>query len=152
MGQTNPKPGFIITNSGDTVRGVIDFRTNEKLSRQCEFWANGEKESVTYKPGEIEGFRFDGIGKYFVTRRLDLFGESQLFFAEFMVQGKMNLYCVADSYDEYFFFEREDGEMAQLTSRSLLSSSTFEEERKHKLEKKEQYGKVKLLLKDSWKA
>ena len=42
--QTNPKPGFIITNNGDTIRGVIDFRTNEKLSKQCDFcidaWPN----------------------------------------------------------------------------------------------------------------
>ena len=27
--QVNPKPGFIITNHGDTIRGNIDFRTNE---------------------------------------------------------------------------------------------------------------------------
>ena len=63
--QVNPKPGFIITNHGDTIRGNIDFRTNEKLSKQCEFWANGGNEDTTYKPGDIEGFRFDNGGKYF---------------------------------------------------------------------------------------
>ena len=92
MAQTNPKPGYIITNGGDTVRGNIDFRTNESLSKQCVFWADGGNESTTYKPGDIEGFRFDNNGKYFVTRRLSLFGDSQLYFAEFMVQGKKNLY------------------------------------------------------------
>ena len=65
MAQTNPKPGYIITNNGDTIRGNIDFRTNEKLSKQCEFWANGGNEDTTYKPGDIEGFRFDNGGKYF---------------------------------------------------------------------------------------
>ena len=152
MAQTNPKPGFIITNNGDTVRGILDFRTNEKLSKQCTFWANGEKEGKTYKPGDIEGFRFDNNGKYFVTRLLDLYGESKLYFAEFMVQGKMNLYCVADDYDEYFFFERDDGEMALLTNRQFLSSSSFHDEKGNREEMKEQYGKVKYLLKDSWKA
>ena len=92
--QTNPKPGFIITNDGDTVRGVIDFRTNERLSRQCDFWADGGGGGVTYKPGDIEGFRFDNGGKYFVTRRLNVTGEPELYFAEFMVQRLMNLYCV----------------------------------------------------------
>jgi len=152
MAQTNLKSGYVITNNGDTIRGNIDFRTNEKLSKQCVFWPNGGSESKTYKPGDIEGFRFDNNGKYFVTRRLDLFGESQLFFAEFMVQGMMNLYCVADTYDEYFFFEREDGEMALLTNRAVLSSSTIHDEKDIQQEQKEQYGKVKLLLKDSWKA
>jgi hypothetical protein len=41
MAQTNPKPGYVITNNGDTIKGIIDFRTNEKLSRQCDFWVNG---------------------------------------------------------------------------------------------------------------
>ena len=152
MAQTNPKPGYIITNNGDTIRGNIDFRTNEKLSKQCVFWANGGNESATYKPGEIEGFRFDDGGKYFVTRRLNVAGEPELYFAEFMVQGKMNLYCVAYNRDEYFFFEREDGEMAQLTNRAFLTSSSLQNEKDKLQEKKEQYGKVKILLQDSWKA
>ena len=127
MAQTNPKPGYIITNNGDTIRGTIDFLTNKKLSKQCVFWANGAGEGKTYKPGEIEGFRFDNNGKYFVTRQLNVYGNPELFFAEFMVQGMMNLYCVADSYDEYFFFEREDGEMARLHAdwyKSLEGSGT----------------------------
>ena len=62
MAQANPKSGYIITNSGDTIRGIIDFRTNERLSTQCDFWANGETEGKNYKPGEIEGFRFDDNG------------------------------------------------------------------------------------------
>ena len=152
MAQTNPKSGYIITNNGDTVRGVIDYRTNEKLSKQCVFWPGGGSESHTYMPGDIEGFRFDNGGKYFVTRRLNVTGEPQLYFAEFMVQGKMNLYCVAYNRDEYYFFEREDGEMAQLTNRAFLTSSSLQDEQNKIQEKKEQYGKVKILLKDSWKA
>ena len=152
IAQVNPKPGYVITNTGDTVRGILDFRTNDILSKRCMFQANGENEFKTYNPGDIESFRFDHNGKYFVTRRLNVYGDPQLYFAEFMVQGKMNLYCVADKYAEYFFFEREDGEMAQFTNRSLISSSSIQEEKSNQQEKKEQYGKVKILLKDSWKA
>ncbi len=155
IAQTNPKSGYVITNTGDTIRGIIDFRTNEKLSKQCNFYADGGSTCKTYVPGDIEGFRFDDNGKYFVTRRLNVDGNLGLYFAEFMVQGKMNLYCVVNNSDEYFFFEREDGEMAQLTNRSVnLSHSVqaFQEEKQHLQEKKAQYGKVTTLLKDSWKA
>ena len=152
MAQVNPKSGIIITNSGDTIRGTIDFRTNETLSRECEFWAEGESKGKTYKPGDIEGFRFDGNGKYFVTRKLDVDGKPRLYFAEFMVKGKMNLYCVVENSDEHFFFEREDGEMAKLTSRAFHSTSTLQEVQDKMEEKKEQYGKVKYLLRDSWTA
>ena len=150
--QTNPKPGYIITNDGDTVRGNIDFRTNERMSKQCDFWADGGNEDKTYKPGDIEGFRFDDGGKYFVTRRLNVTGEPELFFAEYMVQGKMNLYCVVYNSDEHFFFEREDGEMAQFTNRAFYMTSSLQEEQARQQEKREQYGKVKYLLKGSWKA
>ena len=94
MAQANPKPGYVITNKGDTIRGNIDFRTNERLSKQCVFWADGGSGSKTYKPGDIEGFRCDNGGKYFVTRRLNVTSEPELYFAEFMVQGMMNLYSV----------------------------------------------------------
>ena len=147
MAQINPKSGFIITNSGDTIRGVIDFRTNETLSKECEFWAEGESDGKTYEPGDIEGFRFDENGKYFVTRKLDVDGKPRLYFAEFMVKGKMNLYCVADNGDEYFFFEREDGEMAKLTSKQI---TPFNSEFEYALQtRKKQCGKVKYLLRDS---
>lgn len=152
MAQVNPKSGYIITNTGDTIRGTLDFRTNIILSKKCVFQAHGENEFKTYLPGDIEGFRFDSNGKYFVTRRFTLEGDSQLYFAEFMVQGLMNLYCVADKYSEYFFFEREDGELALLTNTSLFSSATVIEAKKEQQEKKKQLGKVRLLLKDSQKA
>ena len=152
MAQINPKSGIIITNSGDTIRGVIDFRTNERLSKECEFWAEGKTEGKTYKPGDIEGFRFDENGKYFVTRKLDVNGEPKLYFAEFMVKGKMNLYCVVENFDEHFFFEREDGEMAKLISRPYSCLVSAQEEEKIQENNKKQYGKVKYLLRDSWTA
>ena len=152
MAQINPKSGIIITNSGDTIRGVIDFRTNEKLSKECEFWAEGKTDGKTYKPGDIEGFRFNDNGKYFVTRKLNVDGKPRLYFAEFMVKGMMNLYCVVENSDEHFFFEREDGEMAKLTNKAFYTSSTLADEKANIEEMKEQFGKVKFLLKDSWTA
>lgn len=154
MAQTNPKSGYVITNSGDTIRGIIDLRTNERLSKQCKFWANGEKEGKTYKPGDIESFRFEDGGKFFVSRRLNVTGTPELYFAEFMVQGKMNLYCVVYRKNEYFFFEREDGEMAALTNRDLTytTNNAIEMSKGNIQEKREQYGKVKMLLQQSMQA
>lgn len=150
MAQTNPKSGYVITNSGDTIRGTIDFRTNEKLTKQCDLWVNNGK--TTYKPGDIEGFRFDNGGKFFVSRQLNVTGTPDLYFAEFMVQGKMNLYCVTYNGDEYYFFEREDGEMAELTNRNT-SYATIDAANQGTRdiiqEKQKQYGKVKMLLQQS---
>ena len=89
-----------------------------------------------------------------MTRRLNVTGEPQLYFAEFMVQGKMNLYCITHNSEDHFFFEREDGEMAELTDRTLDYSSlnAFQAAKNEIREKQKEYGKVKFLLKDSQKA
>ena len=156
MAQTNPKSGYVITNTGDTIRGIIDFRSNEKLSKHCDFYANGGTTSQTYKPGDIEGFRFDDNGKFFVSRRLNVTGTPELYFAEFMVHGKMNLYCITHNSDEFYFFEREDGEIAELTNRATNYSggekNALQGVKDNIQEKREQYGKVKSLLQKSWKA
>lgn len=148
MAQVNMKNGYVVTNQGDTLRGMIDLRTNEQLSTRCTFQADGASNLQTYKPGDIECFRFTESGKYFVTRRLNVEGREQLYFAEFIVHGKLNLYCVVYRDEEHFFFEREDGQMAVLTNRSLNNMDAKDILQ----EKREQYGAVKLLLKDSNKA
>lgn len=154
VAQQNPKAGYVITNQGDTIRGNIDFRTNERLARLCDFQANGTTGYKTYRPGDIEGYRFDDNGKYFVSRRLNVTGTPELYFAEFIVQGKMNLYCVVSKSDEHFFFEREDGEMAELTNRTvgMTSIQALQEAKDITQEMREQRGKVVTLVKDSWKA
>lgn len=154
IAQNNPRTGFIITNNGDTIRGNIDFRTDEKMSKQCIFQENGKTEFTTYTPGTIEAFKFDNNGKYFVTRRLNVTGSPELYFAEYIVHGKMNLYCVENNSNQYYFFEREDGEMAILTNKSVDQTSALatQEARDNRKEQQAQYGKVRLLLQDSWAA
>lgn len=37
--QTNPKAGYVVTLEGDTLRGTIDYRTDSRNSRTCQFRA-----------------------------------------------------------------------------------------------------------------
>ena len=60
----NPVKGYIITNSGDTISGTIDYQTRGKMARACHFKPNGESSFITYEPGQIAGFRLmdaDGL-------------------------------------------------------------------------------------------
>lgn len=156
LAQSNMKYGYIITNQGDSIYGDIDFQTNEKLSKQCVFRADGAEEITTYKPGDIEGFRFRNGGKYFVSRKLNVTDTPELYFAEFIVDGVMNLYCVVYNGDEFFFFEREDGEMALLTKRNVNLTTNYnrimDAKKENLAEAKQQYAEVATLMKDSWTA
>ena len=49
----NPVRGYIITNSGDTISGTIDYQTRGKMARACHFQPDGEMSYVTYQPGQI---------------------------------------------------------------------------------------------------
>lgn len=64
--------------------------------------------------------------------------------------------CITYNSDDYYFFEREDGEIARLTNRATYYSGegrqVLQEVKEGLQEKREQYGKVKSLLQKSWKA
>lgn len=106
--QINPKDGYIITNDLDTIYGTVDFRTNEINARQCSFRANGETEFKTYLPGEIEGYRFTGNGKFYVSRK---FEDTDYLFAEYMVKGMISLYRYQDKFKNIYYIEKEDGKI-----------------------------------------
>lgn len=106
--QTNPKPGYIITNDKDTIYGTIDFRTNDMNAKQCSFKANDKTDYTTYLPGEIEGYRFTDNGKFYVSRK---FEDRGLFFAEYIVKGQLSLYRYLDSWTNMYYIETEDGKI-----------------------------------------
>lgn len=55
-GQKNLQPGYVITLSGDTSRGMIDFRNWIQNPAEVKFIEQGTDNIVTYKPGTIRKF------------------------------------------------------------------------------------------------
>ena len=45
--QINPMQGYIITNEGDTIHGTIDYRSDAKNARECNFMAEGQTSRAT---------------------------------------------------------------------------------------------------------
>lgn len=109
VAQVNPKPGYIITNEGDTIHGTLDLRTNSINTSQCTFKADGQNAYKTFHPGEIEEYRFDD-GKYYVTRNFEIGGITNLYFGEYIVQGIASVYKVVANNNEYLFVVNDEGE------------------------------------------
>lgn len=112
--QHNAYTGIVISNAGDTIHGHIDLRSDVSLSHSCSFKADGAEKYTTFTPDSIRAFRFDDNGKYYVSIYLPLEGVMQQCFAEFLIDGVMNLYYVSRVKDDYYFFEREDGELCPI--------------------------------------
>ena len=112
--QTNPQPGFIITNKNDTVRGTIDYLSDLRNQRGCLFKANGEEGYHNYKPGDINGYRLSDSGIFYVTRTFKVGETEKTVFAEYLLQGSVSLYYVRDIHTQYYYWVDEDGKVARM--------------------------------------
>ena len=113
--QKNLREGIVITLSGDTLHGDIDYRTDAINAKQCVFYADGAIEAKTYLPGEISAYRFLDNGRYYVSRTVptddNLF--EQTLFLEYLVRGQMSVYYLPDAArGNLYFFENKEGKLA----------------------------------------
>ena len=150
MAQINLREGIVITLSGDTLHGSIDYRTDQMNAKQCYFIPDGKNEPVTYKPGEITGYRFLDNGRYYVSKTITLDENryainnefrkktdkivKKTVFLEYIVHGQLSLYIWENiNYGrKYFFLEDENGNVAYFESISHLESETQETKRHHR--------------------
>ena len=114
--QLNAQKGYIITNENDTLRGVIDYRSDSRNAKECHILLEGEQEYKTYKPGEIAGYGLENGGVYYVTRDFYINNTEKKMFAEFLLKGSISLYRHVDGVSEYYIFVNKDGETAVMES------------------------------------
>lgn len=112
--QTNPQPGYIITNENDTIRGTIDYLSDIRNMYACHFRADGAQDFQKYKPGEISGYRLTNNGIFYVTRTFMIGDKEETIFAEYLLQGGVSLYYARDSHMQYYFWVDEDGKIARM--------------------------------------
>jgi hypothetical protein len=116
FGQAHFKPGLYITLTGDTVKGLVDFRGIIFNSGQCDFKAGDDQSVQTFLPGQIHGYVTES-GKFFVSKKAELDGRTRELFLECLVKGELTLYYVrnADGVD-YYFVEKKDGKLTTMNN------------------------------------
>ena len=131
--QVNSKPGFVITNGNDTIYGTIDYLSDTKNANECRFKADGATEFKVYKPGDISAYRFTDNGIFYVTKTFSVEGDSKTIFAEYLLQGGVNLFHHKEDGTDYFFFTDRDGKIASVKNiGSLLNYSSRTENKNNK--------------------
>jgi len=114
LAQVNPKDGYIITNDNDTVKGVIDYRSDSHNSETCSFKAAGSSMFRNYQPGQIKGYRLMDNGVYYVAKTFPVDGINKTFFAEYLIEGGVSLYHHQENLEDYYYMVGEDGKVAAL--------------------------------------
>jgi hypothetical protein len=108
------KKGYIIRNNGDTLQGLVNYKSNLSNSRLCEFKRNGSSLVESFSPDEIQGYRI-GENKYYISKIINSDGTGNKVFLEYVLNGIVNLYYLKDAQEEKFFIEK-DGQLYTLSN------------------------------------
>ncbi len=114
-GQSDFRPGYIITNNSDTVNGLIDYRGAERNAKVCVFKTDKSSDAKQYQPFDIKGYGFPGH-RFYVSKQIKLNGDGMPFFAEFLVNGATSLYYYARDSRIYYLIEKKNGQQVELTN------------------------------------
>lgn len=114
-GQTNFRPGYVITNENDTLRGLLDYRGEFKNSKSCDFRENEASIVQKFKPFDIKGYRFID-SKFYVSKSVLMNGMKIKVFLEYLVNGIAGLYYYYDGENFHYFIEKSGKQLIELTN------------------------------------
>jgi len=110
VAQTDFRQGCIITTTGDSLKGFIDYQADNSLCHKCRFKINKDEKVKDYIPAELKEFQFKNEGRKFISMTVPCNDETKEVFVEILVAGKMNLYYCNDKSLESYFFIQKRGE------------------------------------------
>ncbi len=92
------KEGFVILNSGDSLKGLIDYRGDHLMAKECRFKESLNSELIIYSPSQLKAFGFIN-SKYYVSREY----ENKRYFFEYLINGEIDiLYLRAWGEGDYY--------------------------------------------------
>jgi hypothetical protein len=103
--QSDFRPGYVLSLTGDTLQGQVDYRGARLSSRLCRFRPTATAEVVEYGPSQVRGYAFPGSKAYEARLIVKLNSEGQpsparQVFAEVIVAGPGTLYRCRDDADD----------------------------------------------------
>lgn len=96
--QTDYRKGYIVTQPGDTISGLINYREGPGSFRFCDFKSAKEVKATRYYPADLKGYRFEN-DRSFEARLVEVDeGVTENVFLEALVKGTASLYKARDVY------------------------------------------------------
>lgn len=104
--QSDFRPGYIITLQGDTVKGLINYRSDVANAKNCIFKKEQDQEKVTYTPDQIRAYRFVD-GKYYISSNTFNYKVENQTFIEYASQGLISIFYYKDDRKEHYFVSKD---------------------------------------------
>jgi hypothetical protein len=99
------QPGYIVTNTNDTIQGFIDYGISRSNSVSCNFKKDSNGVVTPYSPNELKAYAFSGRNQY-ITKSIKTETGFTNFFLEYLVTGVLNLYYYNDMGIEHYLVEQ----------------------------------------------
>lgn len=99
------RPGRIVLNQGDTIKGELLVQGEFSLSKSCTFRTNQKAPQVVYHPFQIKGYQFNS-GRRYVSTVLPESGDSV--FLRFVLDGVIDLYMRENAMSKSFYYLNKD--------------------------------------------
>jgi hypothetical protein len=100
-------PGYIVSDQGDTIVGLIGVRNNNQNSRSCVYRANEESKPKEYLPTDIKAYGLDN-GLIYISKQIDIQGVMDYHFLEYLVNGTVDLYYLEYLNLGYYYIEKDN--------------------------------------------
>ncbi|MBL7841686.1 MAG: outer membrane beta-barrel protein [Cyclobacteriaceae bacterium] len=102
--QEDFRPGYVVNQNKDTLRGFILYSEGNSKFISCYFKKNLEESATVYTPAQLVGYRLDNDA-YFTVRSIKTGSNfNELFFAEILVKGRVTLFRIY----ERFYLEDDE--------------------------------------------
>ncbi|NJK84854.1 MAG: hypothetical protein HC906_01615 [Bacteroidales bacterium] len=143
--QSDFRNGCIILNNNDTIYGLIDYKGNIAIAKQCVFKKDENSTKQNFIPGEIRGFRFTN-SKYYISKSIEVDHELKILFLEYLINGVVDVYYYRDDKGEHYFIEDENGNFHELKNedKEIVINQT-----RYLKESKEYINVLKYIFKES---
>jgi hypothetical protein len=100
--QSDFRSGTIYKNNGDSLTGEIDYRGDLMMGKICRFRMKADDSIRKFTPYDIAGYRFMN-GKFFISKEIN----SQKYFLEFLIKGRVNVYYYRNNATDQYFVEKD---------------------------------------------
>ena len=104
--QSDFRPGYIITLHGDTIKGLINYRSDIANSKECIFKKEADQEKVVYTPDQIESYLFID-GKYYISSNSLNYKFKDHVFVEYVIKGLVSIYFYRDEEKNHYFISKD---------------------------------------------
>ena len=113
--QSDFRPGYIRKQDGSRTNGLVDYRSEARNALGVSFKENESSKAVSYKPGEVQGYGYEGSKRYESIGFTGADSTVQTYFMEVLATGAASLYFVQEEQGkERYFLRKGDAPVQEL--------------------------------------